>query len=312
MKILLTYKYDDDKLNKIKELGYDIVYRHENIVFNQEDIDDSDILICYNPFKNLDISKMNNLKLILLSSIGIDQVPIDKVGKDVLVCNNKGGYSVAMGEWIVCKILEIYKDSKYFYEKKKEKKWKINTSLEEITDKTIGFLGTGTIANEAAKRLKSFDCEILGISKSGKQKEYFDEVYNIECLDEFLKKSDVVISCLPSTKETKYILNYSNLSLMKENSIFINISRGDIVKECDLIKLLKENKFKAVALDVFEKEPLDKECELWNFENVYISFHNSWISQLRNERRFNLIYKNLKRFKEKNDLLNVVNLKKGY
>lgn len=312
MKILLTYKYDDEKLNKIKELGYDIVYRHENTIFNEEEIDDSDILICYNPFKKLDISKMKNLKLIQLSSIGIDQVPIDKVNKDTFVCNNKGGYSVAMGEWIVCKILEIYKESKYFYEKNKEKIWKMNTSLEEITDKKIGFLGTGTIAYEAAKRLKNFDCEIIGLSKSSNQKEYFDKVYNIKNLEEFLKQSDVVISCLPSTSETKYILDYSNLSLMKNNSIFINISRGDIINQNDLIKLLKEDKFKAVALDVFEEEPLDKESAFWEFDNVYISFHNSWISQLRNERRFDLIYKNLKRFKEQKELLNVVNLKKGY
>ena len=72
------------------------------VVTNNDDVDNVDILVTYNPFKTLDISKMKNLKYIQTTSIGIDQIPLDKiVNRDIIIANNKGGYSVPIGEWIV-------------------------------------------------------------------------------------------------------------------------------------------------------------------------------------------------------------------
>ena len=116
MKILFTKNYGKEKFDKIKELGYETIYYNEKVVTNNEDTDNADILVTYNPFKTLDISKMNNLKYIQTTSIGIDQIPLDKIAnRDIIIANNKGGYSVPIGEWIVMCILEIYKNSKKLY-----------------------------------------------------------------------------------------------------------------------------------------------------------------------------------------------------
>lgn len=64
-----------------------------------------------------------------------------------------------------------------------------------------------------------------------------------------------------------------------------------------------------VALDVFEEEPLAESSELWEFERVYLSPHNSWVSEMRNERRFATIYENMKRYKESQSLMNTVTIK---
>ncbi len=313
MKVLFTYDYGKEKMNEIRDLEYELIYIHENDLEFSNEIKDIDVLVCYNPFKSLDISKFPNLKLIQLSSIGIDQVPLEYIKKNnIKLSNNKGGYSIPMGEWIVLNILEISRNSKYFYKKQMKKHWKLNTDLIEIFGKTIGFVGTGTIAIEAAKRLQGFGVEIHGINTHGKDVEYFNKCYPIKQLDEFLGICDVVVCSIPYTKETHHLLDEARLDKMKDKSMLINISRGSIIDERALLNKLKEGKFLGLALDVFEEEPLSQDSPLWEYERVYITPHNSWISDMRNERRFNTIYENLKRFKNNEELLNIVNLEKGY
>ena len=311
MKVLFTKNYGKEKFDKIKELGYETIYYNEKVVTNNEDTDNADILVTYNPFKTLDISKMNNLKYIQTTSIGIDQIPLDKIAnRDIIIANNKGGYSVPIGEWIVMYILEIYKNSKKLYEQQLNKKWKMNFSISELSKKKIGFIGTGTLATEGAKRLQGFDVEIWGVNTTGSKKEYFDKCFSSEQMDEVFKNCDTVVCTIPSTKETIGIINKDKFELMKDDSVFINVGRGNIVNEKDLIKYM--NKFRGVALDVFENEPLDKDSELWNFENIIITPHNSWVSDRNDERNFEMIYDNLKNYIENKPIKNKVDIYKGY
>ena len=88
-----------------------------------KELESIDVLVTYNSFGKLDISKMKNLKYIQLGSTGFDQVPTDKIiNRDIILCNNKGVYSIPIAEWIVLMILQIYKNSKSFYNKQ-NKKW---------------------------------------------------------------------------------------------------------------------------------------------------------------------------------------------
>ena len=99
MKVLFTKDYGKEKFDKIRELGYEIMYYNENIVTNNEDVDSADILVTYNPFRTLDINKMENLKYIQTTSIGIDQIPVDKIlNRDIVIANNKGGYSIPIAK----------------------------------------------------------------------------------------------------------------------------------------------------------------------------------------------------------------------
>ncbi|MGB3368075.1 MAG: phosphoglycerate dehydrogenase [Acidaminobacteraceae bacterium] len=313
MKILLTYDYGDENRKLIENLGYEVLYIHESEILNNDLTNDCNILICYNPFGKLDISKMPKLKLIVLSSIGFDQLPFEKLeDRNILVTNNQGGYSIPMGEWIVMNILEIFKKSKKRYNMQNAKKWKIDTSILEIYNKKILFLGTGTIAKEGAKRLVGFSSEIYGANRSGKTSEYFDKVYKLIDIYDHLDEFDIVISTLPHTHETEHAINAEFLKNMKYKSALINVSRGKIIDELALINCLSNDKLLGVALDVFNEEPLSETSPLWDYENVYISSHNSWISEMRNERRFNYIINNLRLLKEGKKLKNEVNIKRGY
>jgi len=313
MKVLFTYDYGQEKMKAIEALGYDIVYVHESEIENNEAVNDVEILACYNPFSTLRVDQMHNLKWIQLSSIGFDQLPVETVIKNnIEVTNNRGGYSKPMGEWIVMNLLEIFKHRKRFYADQMEKRWALNSSILEVVGKKIAFLGTGTIAQEAAKRLQGFEAEIIGFNTSGHETRYFNNCYALSELNEKLHELDAVIVTLPHTESTHHIINKEVMDLMKDDSILINVSRGGNLDEEALIDALKRDKFLGVAVDVFESEPLAKDSPLWDFERVYFSPHNSWISEMKNERRYSMIYENLKRYKEGKSLNNIVNIERGY
>jgi phosphoglycerate dehydrogenase-like enzyme len=313
MKVLLTYNYGDEALKKIESLGYEIILKKEKGITFTDDLEDVEVLVCYNPFDTLDISQMKSLKWIQLSSIGIDQLPKEELkDRDIIITNNQGGYSKPMGEWIVLSILEILKNKKAIYKNQENKKWKMYKNLLELVDKKILFLGTGTIAKEGAKRLQGFECEIHGVNTSGHGADYFDQVFPTEKVKEIISDYDVVVSTLPKIEATHHFIDKELISLMKDDVILSNVSRGEIIDEKALIEALENDKFLGVNLDVFTNEPLDASSKLWDFERVYISSHNSWISERRNERRWSTILKNMKRYSENKALINQKKVTKGY
>lgn len=313
MKVLFTYDYGQKKMSCVQDLGYEVVYVYEKDVRLNEQTKDAEILVCYNPFPHLDIQKMESLKWIQLSSIGIDQAPVTYIQRaGITLTNNKGGYSIPIGEWIVMKILELLKNSGKLYGLQQQKKWALDTTLLELYGKTVGFIGTGSIAGEAAKRLQGFGTRILGLNTSGKDTPFFLRCYPMDEMEEMLKECDIVILTIPYTEKTKHLINDQTLGWMKDPVYFINVSRGNIVDEGALIKNLNNGKIKGAALDVFEEEPLPVSHPFWDYKSVIVTPHNSWISEMRNERRFALILENLRRYKNEEALLNVVDLQKGY
>lgn len=313
IKVLFTYDYGTENMNRISELGYDILTVRENEITNNDEVNSSDILVCYNPFDRLDISQMKNLKWIQLSSAGIDQVPLNEVqNKGIILTNNRGGYSIPIGEWIVMKILEMLKKSASLYKNQQKKKWKMDMSLLELCGKRVGFIGTGSIAAEAAKRLQGFEVEILGVNTSGRDTKYFNRCFSRDKMDEMLGLCDIVVVTIPYTKRTHHMINQDRFKAMKDGVFLVNIARGSIIDEKALISNIKEGKIRAAALDVFEEEPLDKNNPLWEFDNVIITAHNSWVSERIYERRFKLIYENLRRYSAREELINLIDLDRGY
>jgi phosphoglycerate dehydrogenase-like enzyme len=217
-----------------------------------------------------------------------------------------------MGEWIVMKILELLKNSKAFYASQNEKNWKVDTSILELFGKTVCFVGTGHIASEAAKRLQGFETNIIGINTSGRKAEYFNSCYPINELGNALAQTDIVVLSIPYTKETHHLINKKTINSIKKGAFLINIARGSIIEEASLIEALKKGDLRGAALDVFAEEPLPEDSTLWEMENVIITPHNSWISEMRNERRYNTIYENLRRFINGEKLMNIVDINKGY
>lgn len=312
-KLLMTFGFIKGREEELRNLGYKVFIERENSLEFKDYMKEIDVVIGYDTFSMVDLNKFENLKWMQLSSVGFEHLPKDKIkNRDILITNNKDSYSIPIGEWIVCSILELTKRRPIAYENKLKKKWKIDFKVEELYGKTIGFIGTGNIAREAAKRLKSFGVNIIGVNTKGKCVEYFDKCYSLEEMDKVLEHSHAVIVTIPHTNKTHGLINKSKLEKLRSDAIFINVSRGSIIDEDSLINLLKNNKIKGAALDVFKIEPLPEDSPLWNLDNVILTCHNSWISENIAERRWQLFIENLKRYTNGEELLNIVNLDKGY
>lgn len=302
MKLLLTgaFRYSEEQLEKLKTLGFDIVFVHDERIPIQMDVSDIIAVVCNRLFLYSDINKFKNLKFIQLTSAGLDRIPHNYIKeKGISLFNAKGVYSIPMAEWVVLKILEIYKKSKHFYEAQRNNKWEKQRDLLELTNRTASIIGFGKVGSEVAKRLKAFNVNVIGVVRRSINHPLVDEFYYIDELDVVLRKSDIVILTLPLTKETSHLINDKKIASMKDNSILINVSRGGIIDGHALIEAIQRNKFLGVALDVFETEPLHDNSPLWGFDRVIITPHNSFISDQTNKRLFNLMENNLKNFVNK-------------
>ncbi len=313
MDVLLTKPFNKDKHDLIRKLGVNLTIIDEKEITTQMDFSSVEVLIGVNPFLKIQIKKMPKLRWIQLLGVGINQLTKEiKSESEIIVTNMKGVYSIPIAEWVVGKILDISKHTKYFIEKQNERKWEFNRNVIELSNKQALLVGTGSVAMEVSKRLKPFVKNIIGINTNGHLVKEFDDCYPVSRVMNFLPNSDIVVISLPLTKETQHLFNYNLMEKIKDNSILINISRGGIINENDLIKLLNEKKFLGVALDVFESEPLDTQSRLWNFNKLIITPHNSWFSDQIYERRFNLVYHNLINYLNRRKLDNVVDTIKGY
>ena len=140
-----------------------------------------------------------------------------------------------------------------------------------------------------------------------------NETIQFDSLLSRLPEADIVISVLPSTAKTKGLLTLAHFKAMKKTAIFMNFGRGDLVKEAVLVDALKEGEIGHAVLDVFEKEPLPAESELWSLSNVTISPHVSSHSGKYIERALEYFTENLEKWQKGNtDLVNLIDPEKGY
>ncbi len=260
-----------------------------------------------------DIDRLPNLKWIQSFSAGVNTYPMKKIEeRGILLTNTSGVHAPQMAEHIIGMILAFSRALLPSIHLQKEKKWSPDLSVQELQRKELLIIGAGSIGLEVARKAKAFDMRVVGLKRTVEPLDNFDEVRSMNELKESLPTADFVVVLAPLTKDTRGMLAYNELSCMKKEAIFINLGRGPLVVEEDLIKILEEKKIKGAGLDVFSKEPLSKDNPLWNFDNVIITPHIGGFSDLSNERAVKLITENIKRFENGEELLNLVSISRGY
>ena len=299
MKLLLTgaFHYTEEQLNILKGCGFEVTYvqnEREELVL---DCSQFDAVVCNSLFQYTPVERFTSLKVVQLTSAGFNRAPVGYLAsKGIALYNAKGVYSAPIAEWVVLRILELYKQSAVFAAQQKNKLWKKHRDLLELIDKRVLIIGTGSVGTECAKRLKAFDTQVLGVDIYDSSSPYIDEFYPMETLSDVLPTADIVVLTLPLTEKTTGLFSDRLLSQMKDSSILINVARGAIIDEAALTEKLAEGKFMGVVLDVFEEEPLKETSPLWSIDRVKISPHNSFVSDGNSKRMFSLIYKNLTEF----------------
>ena len=299
MKLLVTgaWKSAKEQLNNLEALGHEVVFmqnEREVIPCNPQEIEG---VICNGLFLFHDIDEFTSLKFIQLTSAGFDRVPMDKIyARGIKIFNARGVYSIPMAEYALWGVLSLYKRARFFENNRIEKKWDKHREIPELFGKTVLIVGCGNVGLECAKRFKAFGTNTFGVDLAERQDDDFGKVYPFDKLGEALEKADIVVLTLPLTSQTKGLINIEMLEKMKEGSILVNIARGQIVDEDELIKALK-NRLLGAVLDVFESEPLEKTSELWNLENVIVTPHNSFVGENNEKRLTKVILENLEGLK---------------
>ncbi len=148
---------------------------------------------------------------------------------------------------------------------------------ERLRGKVLGILGLGSVGKEIGKRGKQFGMKVIGVKRTPGPIENVDQTFGHRDLKKVIPMADYLVAVIPFTPETYHFLGEKELVLLKEGAILFSIGRGKTIDEEALIQVLKTKKITAV-LDVFEKEPLPAESELWNMENVIITPHVSGIT----------------------------------
>lgn len=259
----------------------------------------------------------SNSKLIWIQawSAGVNSLPLQKLKeKNVILTSANGVHAFPISETIFALMLGLTRKIHTYTKNQQTKTWHHAGLKLELHGKTVGIIGVGSIGKETAKIAKAFGMTVLGVRRSGKQEEFVDHMYNIDQLDIILPKCDYVVVTLPLTDETYHLFGAKQFRLMKPETFFINIGRGDIVVEDTLIQALQEQTIAGAGLDVFAHEPLLKDSPLWDMENVIITPHTSGSTEHYAERVIkNILIPNLKNYLSGNfPLINTVDYSKGY
>ena len=245
--------------------------------------------------KEMNISEYKSLKWIQYLMAGYDGVNLELLKQnDIIFCNAQDIFSKSIAEDVFTKIFYFNRNVKYYIESMKEGKWEPIKEEPELTGSTILILGVGSIGKELAKRFKAFETYVIGYRSQQKMEEYFDEIITDEgSLIAALKEADYVILALPLNENTKYFFNKDKLQFMKSTALLINVARGQVINQEDLIKALEQKKIRGAGLDVLDPEPLPPDHILWKLDNVYITPHNASSSPYMRDRLYEMILMNL-------------------
>jgi phosphoglycerate dehydrogenase-like enzyme len=260
------------------------------------------------------------LKWIHSVAAGVGGLMIPGVLKsEIFITNARGIFSTVMAEHTLGVMLAFSRrliDSYRFQQQHqwaREELWNMRPQMGEIAGKVVGIIGYGSIGHEIATRARAFGMTVCAVKKNLLEgTEDADRVYPPSELVEVLRQSDFIIVALPHTPETKNFIGEAELCVMKASAYLINIGRGKLIDEMALMRALEGGRLAGAALDVFETEPLPADHPLWDQQNILITPHCSGNFPQYWDRSRALLCRNIRRFREGRELLNLVDKKRGY
>ena len=217
-------------------------------------------------------------------------------------------YGEMMVEYVFAYLLYFGRQVEAYLMDRKEKTWDRRKPL-RLRGQVMGILGLGSVGKEIAKRGKQFGMNVLGVKRSPEPVENVDQVFKPGDLGKMIPQVDILVVALPLTQETYHFVGEKELLLLKEGAFLFSIGRGKTIDEKALVKVLKNNRIRAV-LDVFETEPLPPQSELWDLKNVVITPHVSGINipgEICEE-----FIRNYHRWIEGEPLIGLIDREKGY
>ncbi len=243
------------------------------------EIVDADVVVCFSIAPET-FAKAQKLAWLHIGSTGVDHTFFPAIQQsDVLVTHAENVTPGPVAEYVFAALLYFMKRIDLWQDFMRERQWlqwQVAARIRLLQGRTMVIIGTGELGRAIAHRAVAFGMRVIGIKRklqgSGHQ-EPFTEVYAVEGLKKILPRAEVLVLAAPLTPATRGMIGAGELDLLPPQAILINVGRGPLLKEADLIAALKAGKLAGAALDVYEREPLAPDSPLFSLPNVLLSPH---------------------------------------
>ncbi|WNJ89884.1 glyoxylate/hydroxypyruvate reductase A [Bosea sp. 685] len=220
-----------------------------------------------------------------------------------------------MSEYIVLHCLMILRQQRRYDRQQPVKSWEDDRYQPAARSVRVGIMGLGELGLDAARKLQVMGFDVAGWSRSPKSVEGLTTFAGEDGMAAFLARTDILVSLLPLTPETKGTINATLLAGLARDGrlggpFLINAGRGGLQVEADIMAALEAGTLKGATLDVFETEPLPADSPLWSHPAVTVTPHNAAMSEP--EAVANLIAAQIRRLEAGQPLEYVVDPKRGY
>lgn len=255
----------------------------------------------------------DRLRWVHAASAGVNHVLTPEVlSSDVVVTNSRGVFDEPMAEYVLAMVLALAKDLPTTLDRQRERRWH-HRETERVGGRRALVAGTGPIGRAIGRKLAAAGMTVTGLGRTPRATDPdLGEVLPMSSLSEILPDMDWVVLAAPLTDETRGMIDAKALAAMKPTARLVNVGRGPLVAQDDLVEALGAGRLAGAALDVFVDEPLTTSSPLWEMPNVIVSPHMSgdvvgWRSEL-----VALFLDNLTRYLDGEPLRNVVDKARGY
>ncbi|EEF51059.1 glyoxylate/hydroxypyruvate reductase HPR3 [Ricinus communis] len=265
-------------------------------------------LVCvgYAPITSETLSVLPSLELIVASSAGLDHIDLKECrGRGITITNASVAFAEDVADQAVALLIDVLRRISAADRFVRSGLWPMKGDYPlgfKLGGKRVGIVGFGSIGSEVAKRLEAFGCRIAYNSRRKKPSVPFPYYANV--LD-LAAESDILILCCSLTEETHHLINGNVMKTLGREGVIINVGRGSLIDEKELVQFLVQGKIGGAGLDVFENEPYVPK-ELFSLDNVVLSPHVAVFTPESIEAILELIFSNLKAFFSNEPLLSVV------
>ena len=211
-----------------------------------------------------------------IASAGVDRLMFPGlVRSDTVVTNSRGVFDEPIAEYVLGLVLAFAKDLHTTFRLQGERRWR-HRETERITGARALVVGTGPIGRAIGRRLSAAGLAVTGVGRTARDEDPdLGAVRPMDRLGEELAAADYVVLAAPLTPQTRGMIDAAALERMRPSARLINVGRGALVAESDLVKALQAGRIAGAALDVFEDEPLPPSSPLWDMPGVIVSPHMS-------------------------------------
>ena len=259
------------------------------------------------------VVQQGRLKWIQSSAAGLDHcLQPEVLNSDIVVSSVSGLFANQVAEQTMALLFGVYRSAPTFF-RAYEKREFVRRPTMDFHGQTVGIIGFGGNGRRIAEVLAPWGNRILATDKYPWDKpDYVEKLTEADKLDEILTEIDCMILAVPLNDETYGMIDKDVFSKMKPGSVLINVARGPVVKEADLIDALNSGHLAGAGLDVVEVEPLHPTSPLWTMDNVVISPHVGAQSKYRIPDTIRFVAENIQRYLRGEEPLNVVDKHLGY